>query len=228
MKRSYSGSKNILGKKKKELETNHRETGLQNIKGLLKLCVKCQKDVDRLQTQVETNTVALGTTEYKLTKLGQKKILKKIAFITDKVNAETKRQSVQEKLLVKKLRVPIGKLLCRYGESVDQKDAGKNIVSETNASPKTRQSDASAVCFEENEFTDNTKPRTKPVERRNKNILKSPNHKGKSKVDKSTRKNKEKRKVKGGQAHDSKKKTKVQRRQQDWKKKNDKFKNKKR
>lgn len=100
------------------LETSN----LQDMKKVLRKSLKGLQDVEGLRTQVDLQTLVLGDQEVRISKLGKKKILKKIAMVTQRVEQETGSVSDREQLLVKKLRIPVGKLIIKYSEQGGNKE----------------------------------------------------------------------------------------------------------
>ena len=90
--------------------------GLQSVKYMLKRYITSLQDLDRLKSQIESKTLTLDGQEVNVTKLGKKKILKKIAMISQNVERDLGATSDMEQVLLRKLRVPISKLIVKYGD----------------------------------------------------------------------------------------------------------------
>jgi len=82
----------------------------QQYKLLLKSCLKKLSDVDNLKESLKLKTFQICHITCSVGKIGRKKILKKIEVVRSKVSEG------DEKLFVKKLCLPVGKLLAKYGQ----------------------------------------------------------------------------------------------------------------
>ena len=82
----------------------------QQFKLLLKSCLKSPCDVEHFKESLKLKTFQICHITCSVGKIGRKKILKKIEVVRNKVSEG------DEKLLVKKLCLPVGKLLAKYGQ----------------------------------------------------------------------------------------------------------------
>ncbi|KAH3846524.1 uncharacterized protein LOC127873328 [Dreissena polymorpha] len=91
------------------------DVSVQTLKLAIKQYMRTKEDLSRFKAQVKKRYIELNGSVLRISKLGKKKILKKIALLTEKVHKEF--DVCSEKVVIKKIRLPISKLIVKYLEN---------------------------------------------------------------------------------------------------------------
>ncbi|WAR19928.1 hypothetical protein MAR_001766 [Mya arenaria] len=110
---------------------------LEMFKHLLKKTVKTANDVEAFEQSVRTNDVQLGSRHFRVSKQGRKKLLKKIKVLCCQVRDKEMSENF-EKMLVKKIRIPISKLLLTFCEGSETVESLQNNNINTDGSSERK------------------------------------------------------------------------------------------